>query len=44
MTCFNCNNNCKKIKTNDKTWPCLNSITIDYAWNIIEKMIEKEVK
>ena len=42
MDCFNCINNCNKITKNDKLWPCLDKIKVDYAWNIIEKMIEKE--
>ena len=43
MDCFNCINNCKKINKEDKTWPCLNNITVDYAWKIIEEMIDKEL-
>ena len=41
--CFNCRSHCKYIgKAN--LWPCLNDVTVDYAWKIIEKMIDKEVK
>lgn len=40
MKCFNCQNNCTKINSGDKVWPCLNNITVDYAWKIINKMIE----
>lgn len=43
MPCFNCINNCNKINKNDSVWPCLNNVTVDYAWKIIEKMIEKEM-
>ncbi len=44
MNCFNCMNNCNVIANGDKTWPCLDKVTTDYAWKIIEKMIDKEVK
>jgi hypothetical protein len=37
-------NNCNVIANGDKTWPCLDKVTTDYAWKIIEKMIDKEVK
>ena len=42
MKCFNCNNNCDKINNEDKVWPCLESITVEYAWKIIEKMIDND--
>ena len=42
MDCFNCINNCHKITKNDKLWPCLAQIKVDYAWKIIEEMIKKE--
>lgn len=41
MPCFNCDNKCTKINANDKIWPCLDAITVDYAWKIIEKMIDE---
>ena len=49
MECFNCDNCCCKLKKGDRLWPCLDKITVDDAWNIINKMInenidEKEVK
>ncbi|MBQ8891795.1 MAG: glycosyltransferase family 9 protein [Bacilli bacterium] len=44
MPCFNCDNRCVKLSTGNGLWPCLNDITVDYAWSIIEKMIDKEVK
>lgn len=42
MPCFNCINNCNQITKKDKLWPCLDKINIDYAWKIIEEMIDKE--
>lgn len=42
--CFNCDNICCRLKSNDKIWPCLNDITVDYAWKIIDQMITKEYK
>lgn len=42
MDCFNCINNCTKISKSDKLWPCLDKINTDYAWKIIEKMIENK--
>ncbi len=41
MPCFNCDNKCSKINRSDKIWPCLDAITVDYAWKIIEKMIDE---
>lgn len=38
--CFNCNSNCKYLKEGQEKWPCLQSVTIDYAWDIVQKMIE----
>ena len=38
--CFNCLSKCPYIK-DKKTWPCLDDITVDYAWSIIKKMIEE---
>ena len=37
--CFDCHNNCPYIG-NKTVWPCLEDITVDYAWKIIEKMVE----
>lgn len=37
--CFNCFSNCPYLKRGAKKYPCLNSISIEYAWNIIKKMI-----
>ena len=38
--CFNCNSKCKYLKNNQEKWPCLHAVTVDYAWNIVEKMID----
>lgn len=38
--CFNCDNNCKFLKSSDTTWPCLNDITINDAWKTVSKMID----
>lgn len=37
--CKNCNNRCKYLKKTDKIWPCLEEIDVDYAWQIVEKLI-----
>lgn len=42
MDCFNCENRCKYSKNIAKTWPCLDRVTVEKAWSIIEKMIEEE--
>lgn len=39
MDCFNCDNRCPYLKTTDKNWPCLKKITVNYAWEKIEKYI-----
>lgn len=41
--CKNCSNRCPYLKNDDKTWPCLNEITIDYAWERIEKLIDENL-
>lgn len=41
--CFNCDNKCCRLKSNDQIWPCLNDISINDAWRVIEKMIDNEV-
>ena len=38
--CFNCNSNCKYLKDGQEKWPCLHAVTVVYAWNIVEKMID----
>ena len=30
------------INNEDKVWPCLENITVEYAWKIIEKMIDND--
>ena len=42
--CFNCKDNCRRIKCNEIIWPCLNDITFDQAWKTVEKMIEENYK
>ena len=41
MQCFNCDNKCPKLKSNDKIWPCLDAITVDDTWKVVEKMINE---
>lgn len=41
MNCFNCDNKCSKINVSDKIWPCLEAISVEHAWKIIEKMIDE---
>lgn len=43
MSCFNCDNNCTKLKKDDKVWPCLRKISIDSAWTIVNKMIDDSI-
>lgn len=40
LKCFNCDNKCKYLKSTDKIWPCLEKITVQDAWKIIDKMID----
>lgn len=42
MDCFDCYNRCKYLKGNDINWPCLEKISVEYAWKKIEKMIDDE--
>lgn len=42
MECFNCENRCIYRDKIDKTWPCLNNITLEKAWTVVEDMIENE--
>lgn len=41
--CKNCFYKCPYVKKGDKVWPCLKEITVDDAWQVIEKMIDNEV-
>lgn len=40
MDCYNCNNHCKY--QDFKVFPCIERITIENAWNVIEEVIKKE--
>lgn len=40
LKCFNCDNKCKYLKSNDKLWPCLEKVTIQDAWKKINEMID----
>ncbi len=40
MDCFNCDNDCKKLKKTDTIWPCLNDVTVDLAWSKVKEMID----
>ncbi len=39
--CFNCGNRCPYLTQTDKIWPCLDEVTVSYAWKKIEKLIEE---
>lgn len=41
INCFNCDNKCCKLERGDKIWPCLEAITIEDAWKVINKMIDE---
>ena len=41
MDCFNCENRCIYKNDMKNTWPCLEKITEEKAWKIINKMIEE---
>lgn len=40
--CKNCNNRCPYLSKDDKTWPCLNEVTVNYAFKMIEKLIDEK--
>ena len=40
LDCFNCDNNCKKLKKENKIWPCLESIDVEEAWKVVNRMID----
>ncbi|MBE6161610.1 MAG: glycosyltransferase family 9 protein [Firmicutes bacterium] len=40
--CMDCYNRCPYLKKDNENWPCLESITVDYAWKEIEKLINKK--
>lgn len=39
MKCANCDNRCVKSNEVNKTWPCLDEVTIENAWEQIDKML-----
>ena len=41
MKCMDCYNRCPYLKKNDVNWPCLESVSVDYAWKEIEKILLK---
>lgn len=41
MPCFNCYNWCHLLNSNNKNWPCLESITKEQAWIKIQKYIDE---
>lgn len=42
MDCFNCENRCTRYKEMEDIWPCLDNISVENAWKVIEEMIDKE--
>ena len=40
MDCANCDNRCVKSNELNKTWPCLDEVTVEDAWKQVEKMLE----
>ena len=38
--CMNCYNRCSKMNKECKIWPCLEEITVNDAWKVINKMID----
>lgn len=44
MDCFNCENRCPYIKSGDLNWPCLEKITVEFAWEKIEKFLDELTK
>lgn len=40
MPCFNCNNRCPYLTKDNYNWPCLQSISEEFAWKKIEKYID----
>lgn len=41
MDCFNCGNRCKYLEAKDTNWPCLEKISVEYAWKKISKYIDE---
>ena len=40
MECANCDNRCIKANELEKTWPCLDAVTVDMAWEKVSNMLE----
>ena len=40
MECANCNCRCIKTDEMEKTWPCLDKVTVDAAWEKVSKMLK----
>lgn len=40
MPCFDCDNRCPYIENKSKIWPCLDKVTIGYAWKKVEVLID----
>lgn len=40
--CFNCNEFCPYFTKEDKTWKCLNEITVDMVWNKLKELFRDE--
>ena len=40
MKCANCDNRCIKSNELNKTWPCLDEVTVEDAWKQIKDMIK----
>lgn len=41
MDCFDCENRCRYANEVKNTWPCLDKITVEDAWKVVEKMINE---
>lgn len=39
MNCFDCENRCKYLTSKNTNWPCLEKVTLNYAWKKIEQLI-----
>lgn len=41
MECSDCDNRCIKSNELNKTWPCLDGVTVEVAWEQISKMLDE---
>lgn len=41
ISCTGCNWVCDKVTPNSETFPCIENISIEYAWGLIEQKLEK---